>query len=561
MNNLMTLVKMQLKEKISFKRIEISKSAAFNFSLSAMLVIVKFALVVVLCGAFMYVAQLFNLFNYNGAVPQSVISLILLVMLGASVLSCTIGLTKTLYYSRDNSILLTLPVLPMQIFLSKIVIFFIFELKRNLSFLVPLLLAYFFLHNFSLVYYFWMLFCFIFVSMLTVALGALLSIPGMWLTSLFNRNKTLQKICMVLIVGSVAAALMYLISLIPVNIDIVEQLPYLKHRLRGFMDNYAYANAECLDPTLYVLRPVYSMTLLLLGSDGFLPFSLGGSLARFGILLAMVAVLLLASVLIVRPLFYKMASKPFEYQKKQVKAGKNKPTDKKFAALAHEFRIALKTPERMFANIGILIAIPVLIFLLNKIFAAMNVRELGEFMITSFNVLIILLVALNANTYAASIYSRDGRSSYLIKTQPTNPFGLLVAKLVPTTAFVTVAFIITFFIVWGLCNLTLFNSLCLMLGLYFIYLTHLLYCAEFDIMNPQTEVYATVGSTDSNPNENKATAIAFIASFLIAGVVLLLLCLQEKQNLYLKLLLVSLAVLVYKVLIFHQKIKLYYKEK
>ncbi len=561
MNNLITLVKMQLKEKLNFKRVEVSKSYVFNLILSALLVLVKFALVVVLCGAFIFVAQLFNLFNFNGAIPQSVISIILLIMLGASVFGCTIGLTKTLYYSRDNAILLTLPAVPMQIFLSKIIIFFIFELKRNLSFLVPLFLAYFFLHNYSIVYYFWMLICFVFVSMLTVSLGALLSIPGMWLANIFNQHKTLQKICLVLIVVGVVAALVYAISLIPENIDIMDQMPIIRHHMRGFVDNYAYSNPECMNPAEYKLRPVYNMTLLLLGSDNFKPFSLGESFARFGILLAIVAVLILASVLIVRPLFYKMASKPFEYQKRQVKEGKNVPYSKKFAALVHEFRIALKTPERMYSNIGITISIPVLIFLLNKIFAVMNVREFGEFMITAFNVLIILLISLNSSTYAASIYSRDGRSSYLIKTQPTNPFGLLVAKLLPNTAFVTLAYIATYFVVLDLCNISAVNALYLMLGLYFIYLTHLLYCAEFDIMNPQTEIYATVGASDSNPNENKATAIAFVASFVIAIIVLLLLSKQERQNLYFKLLLVSTAVLVYKALIFHQKIKLYYKEK
>ena len=40
-------------------------------------------------------------------------------------------------------------------------------------------------------------------------------------------------------------------------------------------------------------------------------------------------------------------------------------------------RVAIKTPERMYSNIGILISIPVLIMLLNKVFAAMNVAELG----------------------------------------------------------------------------------------------------------------------------------------------------------------------------------------
>ena len=561
MNNLITLVKMQLKEKLDFKYVAISKSAVFNFIVSALLVILKFAMVVVLCGAFIYVAQLFNLFNFNGAIPQSAISIILLVMLGASTLGCTVGLTKTLYYSRDNAFLLTLPAVPMQIFLSKIIIFFIFELKRNFSFLVPLFLAYFFLHKYAPVYYFWMLLCFVFVSMLTVALGALLSIPGMWLANAFNQHKMLQRICLVLIVALVILSLVYAISLIPADINIQDQLNYIKLQLRAFVDNFAYSNATSMKPDEYVLRPVYNMTLLLLGSDGFKPFSLGGSLARFGILLGIIALLTLASVFIVRPLFYKMASKPFEYQKKRVKERKNIPVDKKYSAFVHEFRIALKTPARMFSNIGIMISIPVIIYLLNKIFAAMSVRDFGEFMITAFNALIILLVALNANTYASSIYSRDGRSSYLIKTQPTSPFGLLVAKLVPNTAFVTVSFVITFFVVLKLCPLTLMNTVLFMLGLYFVYLTHLLYCAECDLMNPQTEIYATVGSTENNPNENKATALAFIAAFAIGIVILLLLSMRERQNLYLKILLVSVAAFVYEAFMFYQKIKLYYREK
>ena len=97
MNNLITLVKMQLKEKLDFKHVGISKSSAFNLIVTTLLIILKFAMVVVLCGAFIYISKLFNLFNFNGAIPQSVISIILLVMLGASTLGCTIGLTKSLY--------------------------------------------------------------------------------------------------------------------------------------------------------------------------------------------------------------------------------------------------------------------------------------------------------------------------------------------------------------------------------------------------------------------------------------------------------------------------------
>ena len=199
--------------------------------------------------------------------------------------------------------------------------------------------------------------------------------------------------------------------------------------------------------------------------------------------------------------------------------------------------------------------------LLNKVFAAMNVAELGEFMIVAFNILIILLVALNSNVYAASIYSKDGRASYLMKTQPTNPIWLILAKLVPNTLFIALSFIITAFIVDNLTALSATDVIFLFLGIFFTYLTHLFLCAEWDLMNPQTEIYATVGNDGANPNETKAEAFAFGASFAIAIAIMLLLMMHENQNVYLKMMLVALAVLCRKIYVFVSKVKLYYKEK
>ena len=561
MSTLFTLVKMQLQEKLNFKRIEISKSSVFNFVLSALVAILKFAFVVAICFVFILLAKVFSIFQYFDIVPQSVMSFIFLIMLIASTLSCTVGLTKALYYSRDNAVLLTLPATPMQIFFSKIIIFYVFELKRSLSFIVPLFLAYFYLHKYSVIYYFWVLICFAFVAMFTVALGVLLSIPSMWIGNLFNQRKLLQNTCLVLLVGAIAGAVIFAISLIPTNLDFYDQIGIIKINLQSFFDSYAYYNPDNAIGEIRLLRPVYNLTLLLLGGDGFAPFDLGASLVRLLILLGAIALLAAASVFIVKPLFYKMASTPFEYRKRPVKAKKNLYFNKKIASVIHEMRVALKTPDRMFSNVGTLIAIPVLIMLLNKVFAAMNVAELGEFMIVTFNILIILLIALNSNVYAASVYSKEGRSSYLIKTQPTNPIWLILAKLVPNTLFITISLTATAIITKTLTALSVVDIVFLFLGLYFIYLTHLFVCAEFDIMNPQTEIYATVGNDESNPNETKATALAFGASFVIAIIVMLLLLMHENQNVYFKLMLVAFAVLCRKIYVFLAKVKLYYKER
>lgn len=558
MNNLITLVKMQLREKLNFGHKSAKDKTFFNVVFPIFTEVLKFALIALLCAAFIMVAQMFDLFKYNNKIPLPAMAFVFVAMTGMSIISCTVGLTKALYYSRDNAILLTLPCVPMQIFLSKIIIFLIYELKRGLSFIVPLFTAYFFLNGFGIHYYLWMLLCFFIVSVFVVSLGALLSIPGMWLANVFNQHKLLQRVCLVLIVGISVLALVFAISLIPENIDIPEQSDIIKNAIRGFVDRFAYENPAAI---VKEYRLLYDVSSVIIGGGVMGKFLLLDNLRRLGILLVITAVLVAISLVIVRPLFYKMASKPFEYLKKKTKEKANRCVNKKVTGFVHEMRIALKTSERMYSNVGILIAIPILIFLLNKIFAAMNVRDVGEFMILGTNILVILLIALNANTYAASIFSRDGRSSYLIKTQPTKPFGLLVAKLLPNTIFVTLSFIISFFVVKDLCRLSTLDSLYLIAGLWFVYLTHLLFSAELDIMNPQIEIYATVGNNDSNPNENKATAIAFFASFAVAAFIFFLLTKREGSVTFLKLMLVSMAAFAYKAFVFYQNIKLYYKEK
>jgi hypothetical protein len=113
-----------------------------------------------------------------------------------------------------------------------------------------------------------------------------------------------------------------------------------------------------------------------------------------------------------------------------------------------------------------------------------------------------------------------------------------------------------------------------MLSIIFIYVAHLMYCAELDIMNPQYEIYATVGASDNNPNENKATLSAFIISFLVAGVGILLLIDKSTiidnikitenvilDSVYIKFFFIGLAAMIYRVYLYFSKIKLYYKEK
>lgn len=321
----------------------------------------------------------------------------------------------------------------------------------------------------------------------------------------------------------------------------------------------------------------YDLTLMFLGETYDVikvAYPFWATLLRFLILLGSNVVLLVLGLAIVLPLFYKMASTPFEYLKRQLAAKKNKATHKRLTTFRTEMIIAVKDPSRLFVNVGVMISTPLLTFLLNKIFFAMNTSSMGNYLVTTFNVLIIMLIALNSNTFASSIYSRDGRAAYLVKTQPTKPSIILFSKLLPNTLFTVTSLILTFIVILASAKIGTLNSIFLMIGIISICFAHLVYCAQLDIMNPQYEIYATVGSSDSNPNETKATVSAFLISFVCSAAIMLLQMDKSAKvnsivfsdtlaldSLYLKFAVVGLAFAIYMTYLYFLKIKLYYKEK
>ena len=240
MKSLYILVMMQLKEQMNFKRYKTDNAKFFHILLSAVGSILKFAAVTGLCVAFLTVSKMLGLFSFAGRpIPDTVMSFVFSVMLAMSVVSCTVGLTKSMYYARDNAVLLTLPCPSLHVYLSKLIIFFIFEIKRNLSFLVPMFIAYYITHSYAPWTYAWMLFCMLWVSLFTVAIGAVLSIPTMWIANFFRQHRWMQISTLVLAVGAAIAALFFGISLIPENIDLVAAWDTLYWQIQDFLNGYA----------------------------------------------------------------------------------------------------------------------------------------------------------------------------------------------------------------------------------------------------------------------------------------------------------------------------------
>lgn len=192
----------------------------------------------------------------------------------------------------------------------------------------------------------------------------------------------------------------------------------------------------------------------------------------------------------------------------------------------------------------------------------MPTTQFGDTLIIACNILIILLISLNSSSYAASVFSKDGRSAYLIKVQPKDPTPLLIAKILPTAFFCIISFITTAACLISFSNFAAVDVIFMMLGIFFVYGAHLLYSAELDILNPHTEIYAAIGDYENDPNEIKSSSAAFLISFFIAAATVLLILVDEPIGaVCIKLMVVGLLAFVYRTYLFLTNIKLFYKEK
>ena len=194
MKNLMTLVVMQLRNKIDFSwaktKMNIFRTLLFGF--------LKFAIITALTYVVLYLCQTIGIFYYSES-PRIMI-LVVTFSLILSLISCTKDLMLNLYFAEDNRVLITFPVNSNVIFLSKLIVFYIYEIKRSLSFLIPITLGSVILlvtkGCASPFAFLWMWLPLLLIIAIPVLLGAILSIPTMYVYKFLKKYSILQVILM-----------------------------------------------------------------------------------------------------------------------------------------------------------------------------------------------------------------------------------------------------------------------------------------------------------------------------------------------------------------------------
>ena len=463
---LTTLVKMQLKEKMDLGYIRSKRKLIFKLTW----LLIEFAAITAVIAVVFYFVKLLSLFSLVHDIPVSVVSLIFGVMLALSLVTDTIGLMKSLYFSKDNTVLLTFPATPSLIFFSKLATYYVYELRKSFMFTIPMFIAYGIIKGYAFLYYPWLILMFLLISSVPVLLAALLSIPAMFVYIFLNRVKILQYVLYSAVGLGAILLVWWLIGLVPENINFIETWGNTYWEIQEFLADYTR-----------MFAPIYSFTELIVGKTVGLSNVIfhSDTLINLLILIGVGCVLLVLCFLCSKPLFCRMASTPFEFKKNdKLRKKANHRMPPFLSAMKKEFVIGLRS--NAFIKLGgvLIVIMPMAVYLLNKLYSAMNTRFLGTQMTVCFNIIVILLMMMMTNIDIASVYSRDGSSSYLNKVQPTPYATLLFSKLIFPMILALVGCILTVNIFAIESSMAPMDACMIGIMIYCIYAAHLFSSAE-----------------------------------------------------------------------------------
>ena len=561
MKQLLQLTLFQLKDKLDMSWMKSKKTLIQTIVFG----LLKFAVVAGIVFAILYLLTFVDFISkYQDVLPLFTMFLAVITLL--NLCSSTLNLMKSLYFADDNKVLITLPVNANKLFFSKLFVYFIYELKKSFGILIPgifgfLLFEAIGLNGTEVTFwtFIWMLVPVVILVTITVLLAAVLSIPFLFVYRLFKRNQIFDLVLVVVIVAALLFVVISLINLIPNDIDLNRQWPSIVHGFESFIlafDRYVY-------PINYYSRIFFGEVV-----SGVIHYRLiGMTFIRTAISLGVIVLLGLMAFLLIRPFYFGMIYRTMENSSNSQLVQKKNVKHQKYVTFANkEFKLSFRDFDISGSYIAIYIIVPVLLFFMDRVISAISTNMRGDNIALAVNVLLTILPLLASNSTIATLYSKEGRTAYLNKSNPVNPFVPLTSKLLFNLLFSIPSIVACSIIFANFSRLNIFMVILFSLSVLLLQYAHIFFCAAQDIMNPQNEVYATTGSDFNNPNETRATIAAFIASFIIALVFYFML--GESMRLYnnynsafIRLFIASVVLFAGFLYLFVKKIQAFYYEK
>lgn len=548
MKEFYSLVMLQLKDKLNFSFLRSKKETIFK----VVFAILKVGIITALITVGFWLLSFLRLFSLLPGISTELFNLIFSIMMTLSIIVSVKGLVQSLYLAKDNFVLLTLPMSREKIFLSKFVVYYIYEFIRNLTYLMPMMIGYFLVNGCALYYYLWLIPILLIYTFIILSISALLSIPTLFVVNFIKKRQWLELSILLGLIGIAVYVIVKLILLIPENFDLRANWGTTFWAIQDFLT--AYADKTWIFKTVLTalvgIRYGVSNQLFTSAQWSSLGLVLGGTIG-----------IMVITYVLVRPLFFRMASSGFEHKKdNNKKKGANTQLAVRSSLLKKELLLTYRNSDKFYPLILTALFLPLSILLLNKIYGAMQTRVAGTHMTIAFNVLMILLIALSSSAILAKAISQEGPSAYVNKITPQSYTTMLTSKMTVHFIVFTLSILAATIIFGSFSGMKGLDYLAIFLFVETIYISHALYSLELDIMNPQTQEYSTTGNHSNNKNETKSSLMAMLLSVLFALLTYLFIG-ENPAIIWWKLAFIGGLYLAWRIYLYTSKIKVFYKEK
>ncbi len=486
---------------------------------------------------------------------RNLLSVMFLLTQAVSVLANIGTIQNVLFTDKENMMLLTFPCTFREIAMSKLILFFLRELKKNCFFLLPFLIGFAIATKQGIIFFVFSLVAYLVLSATPIFLACVLSIAFLYGKRWLQSHPVLY--VMALIVGF--AALFYVAY---------KLLMILPNPLR-FIQNYAeYMNkiTEAIARSAVYSLHYGCLADILTGADNFLDWL---------ILFAVTAVVAVVGISLIIPFYFRAVSSSAERSTRKKKVRQKFHESSKLTELPKkqtrfslyrtflhkEMILTVRDVQKLSATIISFFMLPLVSFVMNYVLDSINTNPLGDYIVIAFNVMISASLLAAFNTDCACALSMEGLEFSVLKTAPSNTMSIAWAKITVTLFSNFIAITATAIMLYFTTGIRILDLALFVLTLVLLAAGTVLWSFQLDVRRPQFHEYASKGASGvvDNPNVGKAALFGFIVATL-AGALTLLLLYDDYVTGWVRILGIALCFAVARAFLFYRNLQVYFHE-
>jgi len=484
--------------------------------------ILKYLLIIVALTAVCYVVFLrFVVLGF--ATSKQLISIILLVTQIISLVFSVGHIIKVLFQNKDNELLMSLPVNPNHVFVSKLLLLYTQEIIVNACIMLPLLISIGMLGHYSIFFFVMLPVITLILPLLPMSFALLISIPSLYIIKFFKRHSILSTIFILGFVVSAVIVYANVLSSFAEQFNIVSKQIETVMRINRGISDFGNANIFYLILAEGILYPAKSYYILL-----FIVSSI---------------VLFVIAYFIIKPFFFNIAMSNLENSTEVYKEGEFRQKSKFRSLLHNEFLNVFRSSGFIFEYFLFVFLMPFVVVVYDNMLLGLVVNQSGEQMINGSHLLIVAVFSTLANIYSASAVSREGQNFYIVKSTPVDYYRQSIAKLVFNGIFSVGAIVITGIV--SLFYMEAWVAILTTLICIFLSLGHMFYSFDNDLRQPTLDWYDSGEIAKVNKNTTKSIVMGLILS-LVAGMFVIFVATAMNVWAYIILLFACIAYCLYK---------------